>query len=287
MKKIFLFIAILFPFFLKAQPFIDIVNLNFQEIKTTYEDSLHSKNRTQNSNMTFCIPKVFDNGNTFLFRLGAEQLTSSIDSSHYSLYSFSMPVGFQFVSKSKKWKMLVMGIPRISSDLQDDLSKDILYGGTTLFTYVKNDSLKFKFGLYYNRECFGNFFVPLIGIDWKATKHINVYGILPNNIRIEYSFGDGFYAGVGYKNYQRSYRLFKGFDNDFVRVRESQVKVFGEFFVWKKVLFFAELGYTLNYSFIQYDELNVKEEHLDHPVYTPIKNNFTLTAGLAYRMRLD
>jgi hypothetical protein len=273
--------------FLQAQPFIDIANASVQDFNSVYQDSAQSSSNVRNFNLNICIPKVFKNENTFLFRFGAEQLTSSIFDSHYTLYAFSMPVGFQFVSKSKKWKTMVMAIPKISSDLQDDLSKDIQYGGVTLFTRVIHDSLKIKFGLYYNREFFGNFFVPLVGIDWKATEHISVYGLLPNNMRIEYEFGDGFYAGIGYKNYQRSYRLFSGFNNDFVRVRESQVKLFGEFFVWKKILFFAEAGYTLKYSFIQYDEVNKKEEHLDHPVYTPLENSFIINLGLAYRLRLD
>jgi hypothetical protein len=286
MKKIVL-LFILFPFFLHAQPFVDIANASFQEFKSTYNDSLHSKSNIRNYNLNVTLPKVFKNDNTFMTRLGAEQLASSIGNSHYSLYAFSLHMGFQFVTKNKKEKIMLMSISRISSDLQDDLSKDMQYGGLGLFTHVVHDSLKIKAGLYYNRECFGNFFVPLVGIDWKATKHINVYGILPNNMRVEYDFGEGFYAGVGYKNYQRSYRLFSGFGNDFVRVRESQVKVFAEFFLRKKVLFFAEIGYALKYSLIQYDEINKKEEHLDHPVYTPVNPNFVFNAGLAYRVRLD
>lgn len=286
MKKLFVLFTLL-PFVMKAQPFIDIINASFQEFKSTYDDSLRSKSNIRNYNLNICYPKVFKNDNTFFTRLGAEQLTSSIGNSHYSLYAFSLHAGFQFVNKSKKWKTMVMGISRISSDLQDDLSKDIQFGGLTLFTRVVHDSLKIKFGLYYNREFFGNFFVPLVGIDWKATDHINVYGILPNNLRVEYDFGEGFYAGIGYKNYQRSYRLFSGFDNDFVRVKESQVKLFAEFFVRKKVIFFAELGYALKYSLVQYGEINKKEKHLDHPVYTPVKSNFFLNGGLAYRLRLD
>jgi hypothetical protein len=287
-KNHIVFLLLLFiPVLLSAQPFIDIVNVSAQRFESKYEDSLASPAEARNYNLNVCIPKVFKNGTTFLVRFAAENLASSIGDSHYSLYAFSMPVGFQFVSKNKKWKTMVLGIPKISSDLQDDLSKDMQYGGVALFTRVIHDSLKIKFGLYYNRECFGNFFVPLVGIDWKATKHINIYGLLPNNMRVEYDLGGGFYAGVGYKNYQRSYRLSGGFNNDFVRVRESQVKVFGECFVFKKVLVFTEIGYTLKYSFIQHDFTNVKEVHSDHPVYTPVKNNVIVTAGIAYRMRLD
>src|SRR6202008_81344 len=122
MKKLFLF-TLFFPFFVEAQPFIDVANASFQEFNSTYNDSLHSKSNIRNYNLNVTIPKVFKNDNTFLTRLGAEQLTSSIGDSHYSLYAFSLHAGFQFVTKNKKEKFMLMGVSKISSDLQDDLSK--------------------------------------------------------------------------------------------------------------------------------------------------------------------
>ncbi len=296
MKKCFYFSCLIVSFFgpivIQAQPFIDLVNANVQNFRGTYVDSSEQKNLTTDYNLNFFLPKVFKNGNTFMLRGGAEEIASTIDSSHYNLYSFSMPIGIQFVNKRKNWKMLLMGIPKINSDLKDDLSKDIQLGGTTLFTWVKNDSCKLKFGVFYNREYWGNFFVPLVGIDWKATKHVNIYGILPNNMRVEYSFGDGFYAGIGFKNNKRSFRLSSGFDNDYVQVKETQIKLFLEWFVWKKIIFFAEGGYGVNYSFVEYDfsEKNASGEdliHLNHPVYTPMNKSFLFNAGFAYRLRLD
>ncbi|CAN5419092.1 hypothetical protein BH09BAC5_BH09BAC5_17970 [soil metagenome] len=293
-KKIcFLLSVFLISVFLKAQPFVDVLNFNVQQFQSTYKDSLKRNNSTTDYNLNVFVPKVFKNGNTFLFRVAGEQLISKTDSSSGNLYSLSMPVGFQFLTKSKKWKILVMGIPKIASDLRDNNSKDIQYGGVGLFTWVKSDSLKVKFGLYYNKECFGNFFVPLIGIDWKVTKHINLYGMLPNNMRVEYAFGKKLFAGIGYKNFKRSYRLFNGWNDDFVLVNENQVKVFVEYFVWKKIILFTEIGYSMKYSFIQYDnnktttKYEASKENLNNPVYLPMNNNFTFMGGLAYRIRLD
>lgn len=284
MKKIICFILLAsLPLLLKAQPFVDIVNLNASIFHSQYKDSLHRDGGRYAYNLGFLLPKVFDNGNTFLFKLSAEEITSDIDSTRAHLYSFAAPVGFQFLSKNKKWKTLVMGIPRISSDLLDDLKKDFQYGGTGLMTYVLNDSCKLKFGLYYNREAFGNFFVPLAGIDWKISDRWAVYGILPNNIRIEYNF-KGLFTGFGYKNYQRSYRLWNGFGDDYVRVKESQVKFFMEGFVWKKILLSAEIGYTLKYEFAQYNP-DYTVEQLPQPVYTPVKNGWVATIAFAYRIR--
>lgn len=281
-------IVILFPFHLQAQPFIDIANINAQVFNVNYKDSLKTKSLVTNYNASFFIPKKFANDNMFLFRLSGELLQLGKKEPYENLYAFSAQAGFQFVSKNKKWKAGFMAMPKISSDCQDHFSKnDFQYGGTGLFTYVANDTaLKIKFGLYYNRECFGNFFVPLAGIDWKVNEQLSIYGILPNNMRVEYKISKKFYAGIAYKNYQRSYRLELDDDDDFVRVRESQAKVFFDFFVWKHALLFADVAYMLKYSFIQYDEQNVNEVH-PSAVYAPMKNNLLFTVGFAYRLRLD
>jgi len=273
-----------------GQPFIDVLNINTQLYNTTYKDSVSSENNTTTYNLNIFIPKSFENGNTFLFRLTGEQLISTLDNTASNLYSFSMPIGFQFVSKSKKWKTLVFATPKISSDLKDNLNNDYQYGGTLLFTYVKNDSLlKLKFGVTYSRECWGNFFVPLVGIDWKASERISVYGILPANLRVEYKASEKLYLGVGVKNLKRSYRLSAGNNNDFVVVRETQAKFFIDYFVWKKILLFADASYVLQFDFVQYAEsdLKIKTPIVTNPVYTPMNNNFLFTVGLAYRVRTD
>ncbi|MCX6312465.1 MAG: hypothetical protein NT084_12610 [Bacteroidetes bacterium] len=283
-----LFLAAFLSLPLKAQVFIDLLNFNAQTFQSTYKDSIQSKNLTTNYNLNVFLPKKIKNGNTFMFRIAGENLHSVYQSSFSNLYSISIPIGFQFVSKNKKWKTLVMGIPKIASDLKDNLSKDVQYGGTVLFTYVQNDSLlKLKFGLYYNRECFGNFFVPLVGLDWKATNRISVYGILPNNMRVEFKVNSKLYFGMGYKNYQRSYRLSRQFNDDFVRIKEGQLKLFVDFYTKMKVVFFTDVAYGIKYSLVQYDYADAKLVHLNNPVYSPMKNGFMFTAGLAYRLRMD
>lgn len=283
-----IFLFTLFPFIIKAQPFVDIVNINAQAFGVTYKDSLLPKSLVTNYNATVFLPKKFANGNMFLFRLCGEMLQLGKQEPYANLYAISMPVGFQFVSKNKKWKAAFLVMPKISSDFSDHYSSnDGQLGGTTLFTYVANDtSLKIKFGLYYNRECFGNFFVPLAGIDWKVNKRLSIYGILPNNMRAEWKMSKRFYAGIGYKNYQRSYRLGLQYQDDFVRVRESQVKVFFDFLAWKHALIFFDVAYMLKYSFIQYGDQIENEIH-PSAVYAPMENNFLTTFGIAYRLRLD
>lgn len=273
-----------------SQPFVDIVNATAQSFSSTYKDSLKSKNKTNNYFLNLFFPKEFKNGNTLLVRLNSEWLNSHYSNSNASyasdLYALSMPVGMQFLTKNKKWKILTMGIAKFSSDFKDLTNKDFQPGGIFLLTYVKSEKLKFKAGVYYNKEFFGNFFVPLVGVDWKATERLQFYGILPSNYRIEYKLNSKFYTGINFKSYTRSYRLSDKKKNDFVRNNENQLKLFVDYYFAKNLVAFAECGFTLGYTILLYEEKNTKDEIHYNPVYSSFTDNIFFGGGVAYRIRM-
>lgn len=274
-----------------SQPYVDIVSFNCQTFSSTYKDNAKWKNKTDDYFLNFFLPKEFKNGNTLLIRLNSEMISSTFtpDSSYTSkLYNVSMPLGFQFLSKNKKWKTVLITIPKIASDLKDAIDKnDCQLGGIFLENYVHSEKLKIKAGLYYNREAFGNFFMPLLGIDWKVSDRLNLYGILPTSYKAEYAFvKNKLYAGVNFRSLTRSFRLSKAQNLDYVRYNEIQLKLFVDYFIYKKVLIFGELGYSVGKNPWQYT-YNTKIETLRNPVYTPLKSYPIFNIGVAYRIRLD
>jgi hypothetical protein len=274
-----------------SQPFVDIVSLNCQTYSSTYKDSARWKNKTDDYFFNFFLPKEFKNGNTFLLRLNTEMISSTItpDSSYSSkLYNVSLPIGFQFLSKNKKWKTLTMVMPKIASDFKDAVnSYDYQLGGVFLETFVPNEKLKIKAGLYYNREAFGDFFMPLVGIDWKVSDRINLYGILPSNYKVEITVvKNKIYTGLNFKSLTRSFRLSKEQGNDYVRYNEMQVKLFLDCFVYKKILLFAEVGYSIGKNPLQF-KYNTSEPTYINPIYTPLKSYPVFNIGIAYRIRMD
>jgi len=289
-RKLFI-LAVLLSGKITAQPFADVLSFNYQTFSSTYKDNIKRKNKTDNYFLNFFLPKEFKNGNIFLIRLNNEMISSTItpDSSYTSkLYGISLPLGFQFVSENKKWKTVVMVIPKIASDFNDAIDGyDYQYGGVFLENYIHNEKLKIKAGLYYNREAFGDFFVPLVGIDWRVTNRINLYGILPTNYKIEFNIiKEKFYAGLNFKSLTRSFRLSQKNNYDYVRYDEIQLKLFLDCFVYKKILVFGEIGYTLGKNLWQYT-YNTKDETFRNPVYTPLKSYPVFNIGVAYRVRLD
>ncbi|MBI3511613.1 MAG: hypothetical protein HY064_13210 [Bacteroidetes bacterium] len=299
MRKDVLKVILAAPLFyagcVSAQPYIDIVNFNSQAIYSTYKDSAASGFKAFDQNFGFFAPVNIDSNSTVLLKFTAEELSSTrLDCGveRNRLYSFALPAGYQLTSKNRKWKMMGMIIPRLSSDLRGKIADDLQLGGTFLLTWQPNEKFSVKAGLYYNKEFFGNFFVPLLGVDWRPADRWRIFGLLPNNMRVEYKLGQKVYCGVAYKNYQRSYQMQTNLFMDSVHAKESEAKFFLDFYVKQKLVLFIDAGYSLKYSFVD----RVEGGHYCSPnpygssydgIYDRVNNNFVFTIGLAYRIRLD
>jgi len=276
-----------------AQPFADIASFSYQTFSSKYDNAVtpHSKNKTDDYNLNFFLPKVFKNGNTFMLRLNTETMNSTIspDTSYsYRLSAISMPVGVKLVTKNKKWETILIAIPKIACDFRGKINdKDYQLGGIFLEHYVVNENLKIKAGLYYNREAFGNFFMPLVGVDWQISDRLSLYGVIPSNYWAEYIVVKSkLYAGLNFKSFTRSFRLSESNNYDYVRYNEEEIKLFLHYFVFKKVLLFAEAGYNLGKNPRQYIYNTNTATHVN-PVYTPVKNYALFNVGVAYRIRFD
>jgi hypothetical protein len=284
----FIILSALFSF---SQPFADVLSANYQTFSSTYDSLSGQKNKTDDYFLNFFLPKVFKNGNTLLLRLNGETINSTIyPDSAYScrLSSIALPVGFKFLSKNKKWETIVIAVPKIASDFRDKTDGyDWQFGGIFLEQFLAKENLKIKLGLYYNREAFGNFFMPLVGVDWKINKRLNLYGVIPSNYRFEINIiKDRLYAGLCYKAATRSFRLSQKNNYDYVRYDEQQIKLFIDCFAYKKLLVFFDAGYSIGSNPLQYTYNTSKLTDVN-PVYTSLKSYPVFNIGIAYRVRLD
>jgi len=288
--SLFILPGLLFPLTSFAQPNIDIISFNSQHFVSNYSDSTKNKLYTQDNFFSAFAPVKFGNGHVFTIRLNAEQLTitrTSMVTQKYNLYSLGLPIGLQMQSKNEKWKYTGIIIPKINSDFADNLNYDFQLGGIGLVTRVFNENLQVRGGLYYNREYWGDFLMPLFGIDWKVNDRFRMYGTLPGNYRFEYKLGKKYYTGIGFRSAQRSFRLQKLYNDDFVRVKENQLKFFFEGFVFKKIVLGFDIYQSINYNLISYDYFETKTATNRPVLFSKSKDGFGATVNLSYRIRVD
>jgi hypothetical protein len=96
--------------------------------------------------------------------------------------------------------------------------------------YGRQQSEKFtwRLGAYYSRECFGNFWLPLLGFDWQASKNFRCWGILPRYAVFDYAITPRVHSCLFYKGITDSYRE-KG--NDYFTYIEGQVRIGLEYYL--------------------------------------------------------
>ena len=119
------------------------------------------------------------NYNNFRFLSSTEDQSVNSD---FDRLSFRLGMIYQW--KHEKHKTLFIGIPTWSTDGKLFDPDAFQMGGLVLHSYIVKDNLTLKGGLYYNREFFGNFFMPLFGIDWRLPKGWYIFGVLPGTFNV-------------------------------------------------------------------------------------------------------
>lgn len=143
--------------------------------------------------------------------------------------------------------------------------------------YKKRENLKYKLGVYYNREFFGTFILPLLGIDWNINDRTNLFGILPGNMTLEYKINSSLYGGINFKSITNSFR-FDGLT--FLKVSDNYLKLFLDYYLIKKIVISFEAGRSIlrKYSIGHENEPLIRID---------LNDGLLLKAGLAYRIRLN
>ena len=192
--------------------------------------------------------------------------------------------------KDPAWNYVVMGIAKINADLVSVRGTDWQAGGAVLFTWKKREALKWKFGLYYNREFFGNYFMALLGIEWKVNKRLNIFGTLPAAMNIEYRLHPKWTAGLAYRSVNSSYRT-KDNPGDMYVLEghkiwaDNQISAVINYYPFKNLTAYIGVGQTVFRYFQTYNSIHIKTSA--DPSLLPFKNQQFVYFGLAFRVRFD
>jgi hypothetical protein len=289
MKRVLLSFCVFISIFAKSQPYLDIA-------KTFYSYSpkqgLNKKTSPVESNFSgidVTIPiELKKDGDAFLINPFFTNNQGEVSTQDFHVISEGLFIGFLKKDIFQNWNLLSSFIVRTNKEANIKLDDDWQYGGVILTTWKKNQFASFKFGLYYNKEFFGNYFMPLVGIDWKINAKNNLFGVLPGSLSFEHKVNKVFYYGVNYRALTNSYRLqdidpcFSGdcSGRNYLRIDDNQLGIYADTYLSKRIVLTAESGYTIlrryRYGF-KGDSINSKTDYKN--------DNFYFRASLAYRLR--
>lgn len=200
-----------------SQPYIDLFSTQYV---SSPDAGVHSANKNPDKttyyNIAFNLPFELSNKKTIYLILSPTYESWSINigtpltqlnqtytvTNKYTFPSFSLPAGILF-QVNKKWKLMCTIISKYNISLNG--FEDRQLGGYMLNTIERNKNLNLKWGFYYNKEFFGDFFVPLVGIDWKINNRNKIFGVLPSRLIYEHQLSETVYAGGLFETITTSY----------------------------------------------------------------------------------
>ncbi len=283
---------LLIPLCLASQPFFDVVNIKYQYFPSQYFKNDTVEKKGKEINATLMIPFVQNDSNTILTGINYKRISSNDLVNSFSLYSFGVWVGYEYKWKNKRWSTTGFFIPKISADEFNLEGKNVQYGGVILFKFRKSAHLHYHAGLYYNRELFGNYFIPLIGLNWKASDKIYVYGNLPATINMEYKISPSLFTGLSYNSFTATYALHGDLKEFYLKegddpIGYAQLRLFLNWYFKKRFVLFFEPGvtYKRTYRLQTYSDEDVNTIPVESLSRT--RNGFFLMAGVAYRFRFE
>ncbi len=265
-----------------AQPYIDILNIHGQWSNPgnrTSDDSLKKEIRYFSIDCT--VPIKIKKDVLVLSPFLADIQLSGSEVNSIVARSIALPLGFVKQWKNERIKTSFVLISRVNKDPEISFTNNaVQWGGVVLHTIQKHDRLKFKFGLYYNSEFFGPFFMPLAGIDWKVSDRLNIFGVLPGSMNLEYLLRKWIHIGLAYRSYTNSFRQA---NNSFLYINDNHLKAVADIYITPKHLITFEAGHSILRTFKTGYRIEGKS------IYTKlnIDDGYLLKIGYAFRFRLD
>lgn len=292
MKNKSILLLLILPLRLASQPIFDVLSFKYQYFPNQYFKSATDKKIDSEFDVTLMVPLVQKDSNTILAGVNYRRINSNDELHAFNIYSFGLYIGYDYKWNNKKWSTTGIFIPKISADEFSLRGKNVQYGGVVLFKFKRSVKTHYHFGLYYNRELFGNYFVPLIGINWKASDKTTVYGNLPAAINLEYKICSSFYSGISYASFTSTTSLHENFSELFLKEGEkpigyAQLRLFLNWYIRERIVLFFEPGVTYNRKYSLYTYSDEKFNFNSTGSLSKTKNGFFVMAGVAYRIRLD
>jgi Domain of unknown function (DUF6268) len=289
MVKIFSFAVYFFIMAqIHAQPYIDIASfsyLNSPDAGAWRKNN--TGNRFQYYNTSLNLPLIFKKDSSMLvFSPYAERWDikiNKLDDLPSHLSSLILPVSF-IKPLSQKWALTLSAIPRWNGDKVAVFKNSFQMGGAILASYKKQQRLTWKFGLYYNSELSGAFFMPLLGIDWRINSSNNLFGVLPGNLVFEHKTNTRFYWGASFKAITNTYSagfVYSSTNARYLRIDENQLSLFADFYLLKNIV----LNFEAGHSVLRKLRLGVKNDNVRYYYRENMNDDLLLKASLNYRIR--
>jgi hypothetical protein len=260
-----------------GQPHFDIASISFRHIPGIENDSVTTVPECNFTNAFISVPLKNDS-DYFIPSVGYDYNTINYIDTRFNLKM--LRVSLSWVHRwNERWKTAFVPVSRFASAANGLFEKEnFQIGGAVVMTRKISNRFKYSFGLYYNKEFFGPFFVPLAGVDWSATERLRIFGLLPNNFTVNYQLDSKINIGTTININTNSYKFS---DGTFVRIEDNPLRLFLNYEFSKNNVISLEGGCTVLNKY----RLGIRN---DTTIYdeSGVKDGMVVKVGYYYRVKL-
>ncbi len=262
LKYLFLLLLFLggFSSTIIAQNYVDLAKIWYANTPLNQFDSSGVETRVQEMGLDVNLPIVLNERNAFLtgFTFGRSSARVSSENDNVSsIYTILLKLGLN-IKHSDKWTGTYLFMPKLSSDLKNISRDDFQFGGLVLIDYKKRQKFKYRFGLYYNSELFGPYFVPLFGIYYKSPNDkFEINATLPVWLDLNYRLASWFKAGSNFSGLTRTFNINEpqfAENGEYLVKQSNEIFLYGQFEIQKSIIIQTKIGYSIGRRYSIYDE---------------------------------
>ena len=283
-----------------SQNYIDILKVNGATTSVNKFDTSSSTTKINEIGADLTVPIKINQNTSLLSGVIYENIQTKLfeDGNYVSLSSVTLKVGMNKVF-SEKWSGTAVLLPKLASDFIRVGQKDFQMGGIALMKFKKSSNVNYKFGLYYNSELFGPFFVPMIGLYYLSpNKKFETNIMLPLQADVNYKIIPFMNIGFNFNGQIRSYHvtdITPTQHSDYVARSTNEFFAYLKFNVSKSLSIQTKVGQSVGRSYKVYadnDKVNFglpatfigpKRQQLN----TNFSNGQIFQVTLLYRFNLD
>jgi hypothetical protein len=300
MKKLFYIFIFAFASKVSSQNYVDILKLSYATTPPNAFDTSSSKTTLDQIDADLTVPIKLNERSAIITGFMYENFQTKLfaDRGSVNFGSSVLKMGFnrQF---SEKWSGTFMALPKLASDYKNIGSKDVQVGGAVIMKCKKHDRLNYKFGLYYNSELFGPFFVPMVGMYYLSPNEKFETNIMfPLQADATYKLTPFLNVGTNFNGQIRSYHLTDVTPVDhstYVARSTNEFYAYLKFNFTKSISLQTKVGQSVGRSYKVYDENDRVDfglpatfiGHKRHQLNSNFSNGLIFQATFIYRFNLN
>lgn len=267
-----------------AQPYLEVASAQIYKFSPSGIREGENIRNTSSDWFTasLSIPWKMDSSDILLFSPGFEYRTITEPESQSEFYrTLNFPLTWIHNIRNSKYKFSLTGIYRFNGDtrLKFDNHTDQM-GGAFILYRKQSENLTYKAGIYYNREFFGDLWIPFLGIDARISERFYIWALLPRSLMADFMIIPSLHTGIAFRGVQESYRLRRNEVFDYFMPNEGYLRLYFDYYIPKTIFVLsAGAGHTLQRRYYYGND--------QHEIETLPDGGFILSAGLSMRIVTD